>query len=205
MNIQPFKHTNRIIIDPGEYYVSNKQEVISTLLGSCVAACLFDPVNKVIGMNHFLLAYKHHSFNKPVMESEEGRYGLQAMELLINEMMSKGAIRSRLQAKCFGGADVLHIRGEPGGRKSVGGVNIDFIREFLKNEKIPMVSSDLGGNLGRNVHFVGSDFAVFVKMIGAGQKTKLEQEERTYWKKSIDEHEKVASQASTVGGQDEFW
>ena len=116
MNIQPFKHTNRIIIDPGEFYVSNKQEVISTLLGSCVAACLYDPVNKVIGMNHFLLAYKHHSFDKPVIESEEGRYGLQSMELLINGMMAKGASRLNIKAKCFGGGDVLHIRGEPGGR-----------------------------------------------------------------------------------------
>jgi len=202
---QPFKHTNRIIINPGEFYVSNTQEVISTLLGSCVAACLFDPVNKVIGMNHFLLAYKTHAYNMPAIESEEGRYGINAMELLINEMMAKGARRENLQAKCFGGADVLQIRGEPGGRKSVGGVNIDFIREFLQNEKIPMVSSALGGDFGRNVHFVGGDFSVFVKMIGAGQKSKLEQEERTYWKKSINEHEKDATKIATVGSQDEFW
>jgi len=204
MNIQPFKHTNRIIIDPGELYVSNKQEVISTLLGSCVATCLFDPVNKIIGMNHFLLAYKHHSFDKPIIQSEEGRYGLQAMELLINEMMAKGAIRKNLQAKCFGGGDVLQLRGDPGGRKSVGGVNIDFIREFLKNEKIPLVSSALGGDFGRNVHFVGSDFSVFVKMIGTRQRSELEREERTYWKKSIDEHEKEATNI-TAGSQDEFW
>lgn len=205
MNIQPFKHTSRIIIDPGEFYVSNTQEVISTLLGSCVAACLYDPVNKVIGMNHFLLAYKKHAYNLPTMSSEEGRYGINAMELLINEMMAKGASRLNLKAKCFGGGDVLQIRGEPGGRKSVGGVNIDFIREFLKNENIPMVSSALGGTLGRNVHFVGSDFSVFVKMIGEAQKLKLEKEERTYWKKSIDEHEQEATKVKTASSQDEFW
>jgi len=200
MNIQPFKHTNRIIIDPGEFYVSNKQEVISTLLGSCVAACLFDPITKVIGMNHFLLAYKQHAYNLPAIESEEGRYGLNAMELLINEMMVKGAIRRNLQAKCFGGADVLQIRGEPGGRKSVGGVNIEFIREFLKQEKIPNVGSALGGDFGRNIHFVGGDFSVFVKTIGSTQKTKLEQKERVFWKNSIDAHEKVAAD-----NQPEFW
>lgn len=205
MNKQVFKYTHRIIIDPGELYVSNNGEVISTLLGSCVAACLFDPVNKIIGMNHFLLAYKHHAFDKPIIESEEGRYGMQAMELLINEMMSKGASRLNLKAKCFGGGDVLRIRGDPGGRKSVGGVNIDFIREFLNNENIPLVGSDLGGNYGRNVHFVGSDFSVFVKMIGQSQKEKLEREERSYWKKSIDEHEKEAQAAEKVSSQDEFW
>lgn len=204
MNVQPFKHTQRIIIDPGELYVSNKQEVISTLLGSCVAACLYDPVNKIIGMNHFLLAYKHHSYDKPVIESEEGRYGMQSMELLINAMMAKGASRLNLKAKCFGGGDVLRIRGEPGGRKSVGGVNIDFIREFLKCEKIPLIGSSLGGNFGRNVHFVGSDYSVFVKMIGETQKAKLEREERIYWKKNIEEHEKV-EKVSAESSQDEFW
>jgi len=205
MNIQPFKHTKRIIIDPGEFYVSTKQEVISTLLGSCVAACLYDPVNKVIGMNHFLLAYKHHSYDKPVIMSEEGRYGLQAMELLINSMMAKGASRLNLKAKCFGGGDVLKIRGEPGGRQSVGGVNIEFIREFLKNENIPLVSSALGGGLGRNVHFVGGDFSVFVKMIGESQKVKLEREERTYWQKNVAKHEKEAKLVATASSQDEFW
>jgi chemotaxis protein CheD len=205
MNIQPFKHTNRIIIHPGEFYVSTKEEVISTLLGSCVAACLYDPVNKIIGMNHFLLVYKKHSFDKPIIESEEGRYGIQAMELLINAMMAKGASRLNLKAKCFGGGDVLKLRGEPGGRQSVGSVNIDFIREFLKNEKIPMVGSALGGNFGRNVHFVGSDFSVFVKMIGETQKAKLERKERKYWKKSIDEHEKEAKAVAAVIRKNEFW
>lgn len=205
MNIQPFKDTHRIIIDPGEFYVSNKQEVISSLLGSCVAACLYDPVNKVMGMNHFLLAYKKHAYNMSVIDTQEGRYGINAMELLINEMMAKGANKANFKAKCFGGGDVLRIRGELGGRKSVGGVNIEFIRKFLKNENIPMVSSALGGDFGRNVHFVGSDFSVYVKMIGDARQSKLEREERSYWKKSINEHEKEATQAVTARNQDEFW
>jgi len=205
MNVAPFKHTRRITIDPGEFYVSNQQEVISTLLGSCVAACLFDPVNKVMGMNHFLLAYRHHSFDKPIIESEEGRYGMQAMELLVNSMMAKGARRRNIQAKCFGGGDILHIQGEPTGRKSVGGVNIDFIREYLKNEKIPLVASALGGIYGRKVHFVGSDFSVFVKMIGDKQKSRVELEERTYWKKSINEHEAANKATAYAIDHNEFW
>lgn len=205
MNIQPFKHTNRITIDPGEFYVSNKQEVISTLLGSCVAVCLYDSVNKVIGMNHFLLAYKRHAYNLPALQSEEGRYGVNAMELLINEMMAKGAHRVNLKAKCFGGSDVLRIRGEPGGRKSVGGVNIDFIREFLKIENIPLVSSALGGECGRNVHFVGGDFSVYVKMIGVSQQSQIKKEERNYWKKSIDVRKREAAKVVGAGNLDEFW
>jgi len=203
MNIQPFKHTNRIIIDPGEYYVSNKQEVISTLLGSCVAACLYDPVNKVIGMNHFLLAYRHHSFNSPAIESEEGRYGLNAMELLINDMMTHGANRRHFKAKCFGGGDVLHLRGESGGRRSVGGANIDFIREFLEDEQIPIVGSALGGKHGRNVHFVGDDFSVYVKTIGHRRERQVEEEERRFWQKSIKEHEQAAVKQTDSSA--EFW
>jgi len=205
MNIQPFKETRRITINPGEYYVSNTQEVISTLLGSCVAVCLYDPVNKIIGMNHFLLAYKQHNYSTPVIESEEGRYGLNAMELLINEMMAKGARRLNLKAKCFGGGDVLRLRDESGGRKSVGGVNIDFIREFLKNENIPMVSSALGGDFGRNIHFVGSDFSVYMKMIGDAQKVKLGRDERKYWKKSIEVHKSEAAMAVSENSRVEFW
>jgi chemotaxis protein CheD len=204
MKTQSFNNTQRIIIDPGEFYVSNKQEVISTLLGSCVAACLYDPVNKVIGMNHFLLAYRHHSFNRPSIESEEGRYGLHAMELLINSMMAKGANRLNLKAKCFGGGDVLHLRGEQGGRQSVGSVNIDFIREFLKDEMIPIVSSDLGGENGRNVHFIGTDFSVYINVIGKQREREIEREERNYWNKTIKEHEKSAAEAIT-NDQSEFW
>jgi chemotaxis protein CheD len=199
---QPFKHTHRIIIDPGEYYVSNTQEVISTLLGSCVAACLYDPINNVIGMNHFLLAYKHHSFNHSLIESDEGRYGIHAMELLINDMMAKGANRSHLKAKCFGGGDVLHLHGDLG-RRSVGGANIDFIREFLKGENIPVTGSSLGGNNGRNVHFVGEDFSVYVNKIEQNREQLVKQTEHTYWQKTITEHEQLATKVTD--NQSEFW
>ncbi len=205
MKSYPFKHTKRIIIDPGEFYVSRTQEVISTLLGSCVAACLFDPVNKVIGMNHFLLAYQRHNYDKPTIDSEEGRYGMNAMELLINDMMAKGASRLNLQAKCFGGGDVLHLRNEPGGRKSVGGVNIDFIREFLKQERIPLVGSDLGGKFGRNIHFVGSDFSVYLSRIGDKQKVAIENEERAYWKSSLKEHQKESATPTNKSPHIEYW
>lgn len=194
----PFKHTQRVVIDPGEFYVSNKQEVISTLLGSCVAACLYDPVNKIIGMNHFLLAYRHHTHTLPLIETEEGRYGMYAMELLINEMMKKGASKLNLQAKCFGGGNVLHLREDKSTQQTVGDVNVEFIKVFLKQEKIPLMGSCLGGDYGRNVHFVGNDFSVYVKKIETNQVKQLEQEERQFWKKSLDEHEHARNQA-------DFW
>lgn len=194
----PFKHTHRVIIDPGEFYVSNKQEVISTLLGSCVSACLYDSVNKVTGMNHFLLAYRHHSHNIPLIETEEGRYGMYAMELLINEMMKKGASKLNLKAKCFGGGNVLRLREDKGNKETIGDVNIRFIKDFLKQEKIPITGACLGGNYGRNVHFVGDDFSVYVKKIEATLVEQLGKEEKLFWKKSVDEHEKKQSQA-------DFW
>ena len=194
----PFKTTRRIVLDPGEYYVSRKQEVISTLLGSCVAACLYDPVNRVFGMNHFLLAYRHYAHNVPIIQSDEGRYGIYAMELLINALMKQGANKLNLKAKCFGGGNVLKLREDKENQKTVGDLNVEFIKEFLKNEKIPIVSSSLGGNHGRNVHFVGTDYSVFIKRIEDNQERLLESEERRYWKKNLDEHEKAKSQA-------DFW
>jgi len=194
----PFKHTHRVVIDPGEFYVSKKQEVISTLLGSCVAACLYDPVNKIIGMNHFLLAYRHHAHNMPLIETEEARYGMYAMELLINEMMKKGANKLNLKAKCFGGGNVLHLREDRANSQTVGDVNIEFIKSFLKQESIPIVGACLGGDYGRNVHFVGDDFSVYIKRIETNQEKQLEKEERQFWKQSVDEHEHAKSRA-------DFW
>jgi len=198
MKALPFKNTRRIIIEPGEFYASRQAEVISTLLGSCVAACLFDPINRVFGMNHFLLAYRHQAHNTPIIESNEGRYGIYAMELLINEMMKLGANRLNLKAKCFGGGNVLKLREDGDNKKTIGDVNVLFIKEFLVKENIPMLSACLGGTIGRNVHFVGSDYSVFVKKIDSSQQQLLENEERRYWKKNIDEHEKS-------GGTAEFW
>ncbi|MGZ4960381.1 MAG: chemotaxis protein CheD [Methylomonas sp.] len=195
MKVLPYKNTRRIIIQPGEYYVSRLDEIISTLLGSCVAACLFDPVNRVFGMNHFLLAYRHHAHRTPIIESEEGRYGIYAMELLINEMMKQGADRHKLQAKCFGGGNVLSLREDNENRQTIGEINVAFIRDFLINENIPMVSGSLGGDIGRTVHFLGSDYSVLVKKIDQNLQQLLEKQERNYWKKSLDERERIQGKA----------
>ena len=85
-----------ITVKPGEYYVSKEDVVISTLLGSCVSACLYDPVKRIVGMNHFLLSNKRYARRMPYYETEAGRYGVHSMEMLINEMMKMGARREHL-------------------------------------------------------------------------------------------------------------
>lgn len=198
MKVMPFKSTQRIIIDPGEYYASREQEVISTLLGSCVAACLYDPINQVFGMNHFLLAYHYHAHNQPIIESDEGRYGIYSMELLINAMMKLGANRANLKAKCFGGGNVLKLREDRENQSTVGDVNVEFIKAFLANENIPILGQCLGGNHGRNVHFVGTDYSVYVKKIAYQQEELLANTERHFWMKNIQEQQ-------TVKGSVDFW
>lgn len=198
MNTLQFNDLRRIMVDPGEYYVSSKPEVISTLLGSCVAACLYDPVGGIFGMNHFLLAYRDYPRGMSVIQSEEGRYGIYAMELLINDMMKRGANRANLKAKCFGGANVLRLREDRQNEQTVGDVNVAFIKAFLANEKIPLISASLGGIHGRNVHFVGTDYSVFVKRIGESQERLLEKQERRYWRINIAQHQQRKSTA-------EFW
>lgn len=190
----------RITIHPGENYVTKKNEVISTLLGSCIAACLYDPINRVIGMNHFLLAEQKNSKISSILESDEGRYGIQAMELLINKMLKQGAQRVLLQAKVFGGGDVIRMRNHIRGIKSVGASNCEFIKTFLKTEGIPIQAADLGGNNGRSIHFVATDFSVYVKSIDTAHKQFIINEEQQL----LDRKHKQTLSASFISKAD-FW
>ncbi len=189
----------RIIINPGESYVTQKDEIISTLLGSCVAACLFDPVNHVIGMNHFLLAQQHPAHNANLLASEGGRYGIHAMELLINQMLKKGAQRNRIQAKAFGGGDVLKLNHQSRGSASIGAINCEFIKTFLKTEHIPLVASGLGGDIGRNIFFLGHDFSVYVKRIEHAEEQAVIKLERRFL------HNNTAAPTPTSADQADFW
>jgi len=175
----------RIIIDPGEYYVTGDDEIISTLLGSCVSACLWDPVNRIVGMNHFLLASRN-AYNKvPLIQSAEGRYGVHAMELLINAMLKAGANKQLLKAKAFGGGNVLKDTEGGGEYFAIGRMNSQFITEFLRNESIPLVSSSLGADYGRVIHFTADDFSVYMKRIETTRQRQLVQQEKAYLKKQL--------------------
>lgn len=125
----------------GEYLVvAEPGVVLSTILGSCVATCMWDPLARVGGMNHFLLPGEDG-------EADGMKYGVNAMELLINGLLQQGAVRGRLQAKLFGGAQVVHNLSD------VGAKNAEFALRFLSMESIPCIGQSLGGQQARRIRF----------------------------------------------------
>jgi chemotaxis protein CheD len=127
----------------GEYRVSrDPEEVLSTVLGSCVAVCLWDPGGKVGGMNHFLLPAAPGQADAKTL-----RYGAHAMEVLINELLKLGARRRALQAKLFGGANVTETLGP------IGQANAAFALGYLTDEEIPCIAKSLGGTQARRIVF----------------------------------------------------
>ncbi len=155
----PGLQMNAIKLLPGQYYVCGDRIVIVTVLGSCVAACIRDPVLGIGGMNHFMLPESVHDADSPL--SSSARYGVYAMEILINELIKTGARRERLEAKVFGGGNVL--RGFTA--STVGERNAEFVLKFLETEKIPVVARDLVGTYPRKVYFFPGDGKVRVKTL----------------------------------------
>lgn len=140
----PSGRTRTII--QGEVLVSDDPELlIATTVGSCVAACLYDPRRGVGGMNHFLLP--DSPLGPDGQEARALRYGVNLMELLINGLLSRGATRSSLRAKVFGGARINL------GLTDAGPRNADFVERFLRHEGIPLVGGSLRGAEGRRVQF----------------------------------------------------
>jgi len=135
------------IVQPGEYLVSDNL-IIHTLLGTCVSVVLYSDRYKIGGLNHYMLP---STASKGAENS--GRYGVYAMELLINEFMNRGISRNQLVAKVFGGGKVLDNISEGDNRPHVGTRNIEFVKDFLHQENIPIVSQDLGGIGGRKIYF----------------------------------------------------
>lgn len=131
-------------IQAGEIFASRQPACVTTLLGSCVATCLFDPETRIGGMNHFMLPGGTKETDIPSC------YGIHAMELLINEIMKLGGDRRRLQAKIFGGAQVV---ANAGTFWNVGSRNQEFIKQFLATERIPIVAKCLGGATGLNLRY----------------------------------------------------
>ncbi len=135
----------RITVLQGQARVSAGPRVeLSTVLGSCVAMCLFDPDAEVGGMNHFLLAEPPAGRGNGEVDVH---YGVYLMEILINEMLSQGASKPRLRAQLFGGANLR------AGMAQIGSANASFARTFLERERITLVREDLGGNCARRVDF----------------------------------------------------
>ena len=155
------KHFDRqaVKILPGEYFVTTGEKLIVTVLGSCVAVCLRDKYTGMGGMNHFLLPSDNQ--NDTGLFTESARYGIYAMELLINHLLKMGANRNRLEAKVFGGGNVLR------GLKvnNVGQRNAEFVLDYLHLEQIPIAAQDLLGDFPCKVYFFPDTGQVLVKKI----------------------------------------
>jgi chemotaxis protein CheD len=133
-------------IQPGQYF-AGREGSICTVVGSCVSTCLWDPLERIGGMNHFMLPGDHGASATPW--GLPARFGIYAMELLINEMIHLGADRRRLVAKVFGGGQVL----QGFDTLDVGGMNAKFVVNFLKEERIQLLAQDLLGTSPRKLHF----------------------------------------------------
>ena len=159
---------------PGEYYVTDKDMLLVTVLGSCVAACIRDCQSGIGGMNHFMLPEGGGDAGSPLNAS--ARYGTYAMEILINQLLKLGARRSNLEAKVFGGGNVLDGLTVA----NVGQRNADFVLKFLQIEKIRVVAQDLVDVFPRKVYFFPKDNKVMVKKLRNVRNTTVSQREKDY-------------------------
>jgi len=157
----------------GEIYTSSEPAVIETILGSCVSVCLFDPRKQTGGMNHILLPGKAEldKFD------DATRYGINAMEVLINSMMKLGSRRRDILAKIFGGAHIIRSIAK---HMAPGQKNIRFVEEFLDLEEIPIVSRNTGGYNGRKIYFYTHTGDVFLKTLPNPKFEVLAREEDQY-------------------------
>jgi chemotaxis protein CheD len=138
------KKENRVHIIQGEFFVASEQNVmVTTILGSCVAACIRDPLAGVGGINHFLLPG-----NSSRAKSDEAeRMGVHLMELLVNGLLKSGARRERLEAKLFGGAQTVRAHTD------IGKHNVEFAERFLRDEGIAHIGGSTGGLQGRRIQY----------------------------------------------------
>lgn len=157
-------------IMPGEYYVTSSDELIATTLGSCVSACIRDPVAGVGGMNHFMLPFKDG--DKMAGGGASYRYGNFAMEHMINDILKNGGRRERLEVKVFGGGNVLPSM------TAVGTKNADFVREYLETEGFNIASKDLGGPYPRKVVYFPQTGKVLMQRVSMSRRDEEEMTRR---------------------------
>jgi chemotaxis protein CheD len=159
---------------PGEFYFTGKDMLIVTVLGSCVSACIRDRVSGVGGMNHFMLPDGGENSDNPVSASM--RYGTYAMEVLINELQKAGAKRENMEAKVFGGGNVL--RGFT--TINVGERNAKFVLAYLKTERMRVIAEDLNDIYPRKVYFFPKTGKVLVKKLKVEHNDTLKRRELDY-------------------------
>ena len=153
---------------PGEYFVDSDDILVMTTLGSCIAACLWDRRARVGGLNHFMLPQGTGD------SAANGRYGAYAMELLINQMVQRGATRASLEAKVFGGGQVIAGMDN----MNIGERNTEFVLDYLKTERIPVVSKDVLDIYPRKVCFLPASGRAMVKRLAPTRAAALQAQER---------------------------
>lgn len=162
---------NLTIIYPGEYYVTDGNELIGTLLGSCVAVCLHDNIKKIGAMNHFMLPGKVNKRESP--DNDYTRYGLASMNTIVNEMLNKGAARENLTARVFGGGNIIRSLGSPERPSMISSDNVRMAKLILEMEDIPIVGMDVGSDYTRKVIFDVDTGRVYLRKIRGKEISKL--------------------------------
>jgi chemotaxis protein CheD len=158
---------------PGDFYVTRKSdEILVTVLGSCVSACIRDPVIGVGGMNHFMLAKGRTGGWGDDLQS--ARFGNFAMEKLINELIKAGCSRERMEIKVFGGGNVIDVS------SAVGSDNAQFVLRYLEAEGLRCNAEDLGGSHPRRIHYYPATGRVVRRLLGTGETYAISREEREY-------------------------
>jgi len=167
---------------PGEYYVTSSEESITTVLGSCVSACVRDPRTGVGGMNHFMLPGESRDQSSQAKSNSvlATRYGIAAMESMINDILKLGARKDQLELKLFGGGKVLAME-----INRIGDRNIEFVREFVKTEGLDAVSEDLGGTYPRKVIYFPRTGKVLMKKLRGLQSKVIADREKSYEKSVV--------------------
>ncbi len=158
---------------PGEFYVTTTSELITTVLGSCISACIRDSALGVGGMNHFMLPHSDDAADWGGA-SLAARYGSHAMEALINDIIKAGGNRKRLEIKAFGGANVVAAM------TSIGSKNAEFLHRYIKIEELELVSADLGGHHPRKVVFFPHNGRVQVKKLRVQHNDTILRREESY-------------------------
>jgi chemotaxis protein CheD len=162
---------------PGEYYVTTGDEGITTVLGSCISACIRDPALRLGGMNHFMLPEDTSNGKSSWLDEQAGlstRYGSFAMESLINDLMKLGAKRERMEVKLFGGGKILSSMTDVGAR------NISFAHSWLKTEHLQVVGEDVGDTMPRRVIYLPSTGKVLVKHLRTLESRAIATREQQY-------------------------
>jgi chemotaxis protein CheD len=171
--LDPSAGTWFIKVYPGEYHVvTSPGEALVTILASCVAACIRDPLTGIGGMNHFMLPENEAGrWGNDVMST---RYGNHAMEKLINELIKAGCPRERMEVKVFGGANVIDSG------QAVGSQNAEFILRYLHDENLRCVAHDLGGDISRRIQYSPANGRVVRRVLGRAEADPTVREENAY-------------------------